>query len=77
MGADALRGVAFGLAASVAARLTDVAINGVNAEANGGAGGGALALLDTAGGGGDYSLAVFSLVLSSCAVASFIFVPTS
>ena len=70
MGADALRGVAFGLAASVAARLTDAAINGVNAEADGGAGGGALALLDTAGDtAGDYSLAVFSLVLSSCAIA--------
>ena len=68
--ADALRGVAFGIAASVAARLADAAINGVNAEADGGAGGGALALLDTAGGtAGDYSLAVFTLVLSSCAIA--------
>ena len=75
MGADARTGVAFGLAASVAARLVDVAVNGVDAEADGTAGGGALALLDAswaAGGeswGGDFFLALAALVLSSCAIA--------
>ena len=75
MGADARTGVAFGLAASVAARLVDVAVNGVDAEADGTAGGGALALLDAsraAGGeswGGDFFLALVALLLSSCAIA--------
>lgn len=77
MGADARTGVAFGLAASVAARLADVAVNGVDAEADGTAptARGALALLDAsraAGGessGGDFFLALAALVLSSCAIA--------
>ena len=66
-GADALRGVAFGIAASVAARLADAAVDAVNAEAShaGAPGGGALALLDGEVGGS----IVVALVVSSCAIA--------
>ena len=65
--ADALRGVAFGSAASVAARLADAAVDAVNAEAShaGAPGGGALALLDGEVGGS----IVVALVVSSCAIA--------
>ena len=71
MGADARTGVAFGLAASVAARLVDVAVNGVDAEADGTAptARGALALLDAVSHRGDFFFALAALVLSSCAIA--------
>ena len=65
---DVKRGVAFGLVASVAARLVDAMVNGGSDAADGPAGG-ALALLAYGQTDGHAGLATVALITSSCALA--------
>lgn len=65
---DVKRGVAFGLVASVAARLVDATVNGGSDAADGPAGG-ALALLAYGQTDGHAGLATVALITSSCALA--------
>jgi len=65
---DVKRGVAFGLVASVAARLVDAIVNGGSDAADGPAGG-ALALLAYGQTDGHAGLATVALITSSCVLA--------